>query len=371
MPNMSTIMLISPIVPSKFPDFFLWENKTKSLSNFRGELVTLDRNSGKVEWKLEIGSPIVALFRVEGNGIVQAPFTSVSKETLHNWLAHHDDVPNEPIIEPKSDLFATLYVGEHQHGLYAMPSIVDKKTLIINPVANGPLLLEGPQNFGNQVINLDGITDSKGFLDDPFDIPLGNEPGPHAGKESILLFGYYQFPQFSQIRLSPAMTPLQLTSTSTHSSMPKVIPQAFFPTLNPIPKPKQIPEIPLIAPVEPKREPPKEYDEEILNMGVEALKSFNVTFVASKEFLQFGKEAIKCVNVTLGQVENKELKIIVILLCIGVYVLFRIMQKNLVPTSSFYNGSFHLSSTGSRSSGVGNFEVTAEGGNHSSNLNTL
>mgnify|MGYP001196808457 CR=1 FL=1 len=326
----------------------------------KGQLVTLDRAAGKVEWKLEIGSPIVALFRVEGDGLVQTPITSVSKETLHNLLDHFDDSPNDPIPEPgepTKQLFSTLYVGEHQHGLYAMPSLVDKRTLTISPASNGPLLLEGPQNSGNSIINLDGITDSKGFLDDPFGIPMESDPGPHMGKGSILLFGYYQVSQHSTIRLSPAMTPLQLTSTSSHSSTPKVIPQAFFPTLNPIPKRKEIPMIE--SPAIEKKEPPKEYDEDILNLGLDALKSFNVTFVTSKECLQFGKEVIKCVNVHLGQVENKELKIIVVLLCIGIYVLFRIMQKNLVPSSSFYNGSFHLSSTGSRSSQVGTMEVTA------------
>ena len=325
----------------------------------KGQLVNLDRASGKVDWQLEIGSPIVALFRLEGDGIVQQQFSSVSKETLTNLLDHFDDKPNEPIPEPKSEvgtqLYTTLYVGEHQHGLYAMPSLVDKKTLLISPASNGPLMLEGPQNFGNSIINLDGITDSKGFLDDPFGLPIDSEPGTHMGKGSILLFGYYQVPQYSTIRLSPAMTPLQLTSTSTHSSTPKVIPQAFFPPFDNIHKRK---EIPMIESQE-QKEPPKEYDEDILNLGLDALKSFNVTFVTSKEFLQFGKEVIKCVNVNLGQVENKELKIIVVLLCIGIYVLFRIMQKNLVPSSSFYNGSFHLSSTGSRSSQIGTMEVTA------------
>ena len=87
--------------------------------------------------------------------------------------------PSEPIGETK--LFATLYVGEHQHGLYAMPSLVDEKTLTISPASNGPLLLEGPKNSGNSVINLDGITDSRGFLDDPFGIPLESEP-LHTGR---------------------------------------------------------------------------------------------------------------------------------------------------------------------------------------------
>jgi serine/threonine-protein kinase/endoribonuclease IRE1 len=40
-----------------------------------------------------------------------------------------------------------LYVGEHEHGLYAMPSLVDEQTLTISPTSNGPLLIEGPQNF--------------------------------------------------------------------------------------------------------------------------------------------------------------------------------------------------------------------------------
>ena len=41
----------------------------------------------------------------------------------------------------------TLYVGEHQHGLYAMPSLVDKQTLTITPRRSGPLLLEGPKDY--------------------------------------------------------------------------------------------------------------------------------------------------------------------------------------------------------------------------------
>ena len=41
----------------------------------------------------------------------------------------------------------TLYVGEHQHGLYAMPSLVDKQTLTITPRRSGPSLLEGPKDY--------------------------------------------------------------------------------------------------------------------------------------------------------------------------------------------------------------------------------
>ncbi len=51
-----------------------------------GTLVTLDRATGGIQWEKEIGSPIVALYRLEDDGIVSVPFTSVSKETLGNLL---------------------------------------------------------------------------------------------------------------------------------------------------------------------------------------------------------------------------------------------------------------------------------------------
>ncbi len=107
----------------------------------------------------------------------------------------------------------TLYVGEHEHGLYAMPSLVDQQTLTIAPSSTGPLLLEGPQNF--QVpseINLDVISDKesarvRGFgsadaggvdPDDPLGIPIG-AADDHEGREksSVLLFGERIYTTFS------------------------------------------------------------------------------------------------------------------------------------------------------------------------------
>ena len=68
-----------------------------------GSLVTLDRKSGVIEWERHIGSPIVAMYRLEGDGIVNVPFTSVSKETLVNLLEQFNmpDSNNEVIGETK------------------------------------------------------------------------------------------------------------------------------------------------------------------------------------------------------------------------------------------------------------------------------
>ena len=65
--------------------------------------MTLDRKSGVIEWERLIGSPIVAMYRLEGDGIVNVPFTSVSKETLTNLLEQFNmpDSNNEIIGETK------------------------------------------------------------------------------------------------------------------------------------------------------------------------------------------------------------------------------------------------------------------------------
>jgi len=88
----------------------------------------------------------------------------------------------------------TLYVGEHDHGLYAMPSLVDEETLTIAPSSTGPLLLEGPQNIDMpDEIELRGIRGSRSPRGDtdPLGIPLPGD-GQHRGqheKKSVLLFG--------------------------------------------------------------------------------------------------------------------------------------------------------------------------------------
>ena len=122
-----------------------------------------------------------------------------------------------------------------------MPSLVDEETLTISPAANGPLLLEGPKNLvsgsDNSEISLSDIKDTKSNLDDPYDIPLDLEPGV-GDKESVLLFGFYQVPQHSTIKLSPAHTSLRLPSTNSYSGIPnghKVLPP-FFPDLYPPPE---------------------------------------------------------------------------------------------------------------------------------------
>ena len=80
---------------------------TSELAHFTdsstGSLVTLDRKTGIIQWEKEIGSPIVAMYKLEGDGMASVPFTSVSKETLGNLMDQFNapESTNEIIGETK------------------------------------------------------------------------------------------------------------------------------------------------------------------------------------------------------------------------------------------------------------------------------
>lgn len=57
-------------------------------------------------------------------------------------LLHAND--EEANVPQAKEFFPTLYVGETKLGLYAIPSMVNEKTITIAPKYLGPPLLEGP-----------------------------------------------------------------------------------------------------------------------------------------------------------------------------------------------------------------------------------
>ena len=97
----------------------------------RGSLAALDKKSGEVKWEIEVGSPVVGLYLVEGDGVVTLPVTSVSKETLSNLIGHVSEpkrIYSGNINDTEKILHQRLYIGEYKYGLYAMPSLVDLKS---------------------------------------------------------------------------------------------------------------------------------------------------------------------------------------------------------------------------------------------------
>ena len=140
-----------------------------------GTLISLDKTSGSVQWETQFPSPLVAMYSLQADTqqLASIPFTSVSIETLNNLMTQFRSLDTKNMIG-ETKLFPTLYVGEHEHGLFAVPSLVDKETYLISPA--GYLQIEGPKNAEDKWVSApDQISESKGTI--PKD------------KSSVLLFG--------------------------------------------------------------------------------------------------------------------------------------------------------------------------------------
>ena len=111
-------------------------------------------------------------------------------------------------------------MGEHDHGLYAMPSFVDEKALTIR---TWPLLLEGPEQQ-QQHRQQEGTT-QQADTGDLLDIPLPKD----TGRQSSLVFGYYDVPEKLTVSFSPSVTQLQLTDNSNSHQQVNTIPALLPP----------------------------------------------------------------------------------------------------------------------------------------------
>jgi len=305
-----------------------------------GKLFTLDKVTGHVEWEVELRSPVVAMYQLAGESIASIPFTSVSQETLNNLMDQFQSSERRRAMGD-TKLFPTLYVGEHEHGLFAVPSLVDEKTMMISPSRErGQLLLEGntllPEDIGMQ----------PGKQAHPFK----QEPIP-KDKSSVLLFGYYQVPDYSGISIH-APNQIQLTTS-----------QAMFPFEVDHIQMIEGPEVRNTSETEESR-PQLPYDEEELSRGLESIVQLNSSFLLSSELPVFlMNQLVPMMMYSLPEVENKELKVVVlaVLLTVAWFVRFvklhfKQWDKNFGERLS--NSNSNSASRGSTSS-ISPAEVTA------------
>lgn len=104
-----------------------------------GRALSIDRHLGSPLWQHDYGSPVIAMYILEESGLVAVPFTSIAEETLDHLVLQFE---RDPTSISSLKLYPTLYVGEHLHGMYALPSLVDQSTATIAHL--GLPLLEGP-----------------------------------------------------------------------------------------------------------------------------------------------------------------------------------------------------------------------------------
>jgi len=318
-----------------------------------GSLISLDKNTGSVQWETQFSSPVVAMYQLASDSIASIPFTSVSIETLDNLMQQFQSPERRSMIG-ETKLFPTLYVGEHEHGLFAVPSLVDEQTMMISPAKNGHLLLEGPRNVDVPTeIDIDVTTGKLGSNSKPGN-PFNQEQIP-KDKSSVLLFGYYQVPEYPTVALSSNMAPFQLTTSQT-----------MFPF--------QVQEVKVIeGPQTSDRNESSDQTKELnlsynhleLMKGITNIKQLNTTFIFSTEMVSFmNNQILPFSKETVQEIENKEMKIafIVFILTVIWFIRFvkhqfKMWEKGFGRTSNSASNSNSMSkgSVGS----VSSYEITA------------
>uniref|UniRef100_A0AAQ4RVZ7 Serine/threonine-protein kinase/endoribonuclease IRE1 n=1 Tax=Gasterosteus aculeatus aculeatus TaxID=481459 RepID=A0AAQ4RVZ7_GASAC len=110
------------------------------VSNGDGLVVTVDSDSGDVQWVQNYNSPVVAMYIWQREGLRKVPHTNVAVETLRYLTFMSGEVgritqwkyPFPKENKPKNKFLATLYVGKYSTSLYASPSLVhDGVTVVV------------------------------------------------------------------------------------------------------------------------------------------------------------------------------------------------------------------------------------------------
>lgn len=134
---------------------------------------------------------MIAVYIVREDGLLTVPFTSVADQTLNLLLKRFANKPSDIQLLLVIDTFIncliqvfivivlceinsqylfsfhspTLYIGQHRHGLYALPSLVDSTTATISSNI-GQLLLEGPLSVPQLAKNDNGnVSLSNSYFD--------------------------------------------------------------------------------------------------------------------------------------------------------------------------------------------------------------
>ncbi|CAH2106534.1 unnamed protein product [Euphydryas editha] len=114
-------------------------------STSNGRIMSFDRKTGDLVWSHNFETPVVAAYLLDREGLISVPFNSIGDDTLDHIMEDASTLRNgQGIKNSNIELYPTLYIGEHNHGLYALSSLVDKNTVTISTGHSKPLLLEGP-----------------------------------------------------------------------------------------------------------------------------------------------------------------------------------------------------------------------------------
>lgn len=157
-------------------------------STSSGRVMSFNRKTGDLVWSHNFETPVIAAYLLDTNGLISVPFNSIGDDTLDHIMEDASTLRNGHGIKNSNiELYPTLYIGEHNHGLYALSSLVDKNTITIS-TGHAPLLLEGPsETASNEKSNENNYANVHYKL---------NDLNLHVATPYLLL-GHYKVPELT------------------------------------------------------------------------------------------------------------------------------------------------------------------------------
>lgn len=68
--------------------WFIFADLVHFTASSTGRVVTLDRRIGRLLWEKDLGSPVVAIYVLDPDGLLAAPFSSLAHDTLTHLASH-------------------------------------------------------------------------------------------------------------------------------------------------------------------------------------------------------------------------------------------------------------------------------------------
>ncbi|XP_038211674.1 serine/threonine-protein kinase/endoribonuclease IRE1 [Zerene cesonia] len=160
-------------------------------STSNGRIMSFNRKTGDLVWSHNFETPVIAAYLLDREGLISVPFNSIGDDTMDHIMEDATTLRNgQGIKNSNIELYPTLYIGEHNHGLYALSSLVDKNTVTISTGYTQPLLLEGP------------VTETESASEKPVYEPFKNvhyqlnDINLHVTPPYLLL-GHYKVPELT------------------------------------------------------------------------------------------------------------------------------------------------------------------------------
>lgn len=169
-----------------------------------GKIVTYDLESNELLWKNQLSSPIIAMFEFNLNlagKVLKIPFSTVGTnarkktEEQKNFIEDENDDLSD-LNKLSGTMYPSIYVGKSSNlqTIYTISSFVGVEKQLISPKLRRIVLplIEGPRNEGSEPSGEpSGAEDEKSY-----------DSGSYL---NLLVFGFYEFPDFSNIQILPQL----------------------------------------------------------------------------------------------------------------------------------------------------------------------